>query len=679
MSFRDLEIRVSKFLDWEIKGWTYADWQDANSPKSFALDDIYDDLVKEFSDEDTDDLTRFYNEWVEAVNNLSEEDFKDCFGESLKESNDKEKTYVIFDESDGGTKPTGNSFNTEQEAVDFAKKNYKLWSVCRWDENARGYQVLKTNDPALQKHLKEAVEIHDQLNPKIWDDDKELRPEVRAKILQIVDKFQSQLLVDKVELKIEDIYILGSNANYNYTEESDLDVHIIADESFDCSAEHLPLLYNCYKALFNSKYDIRIKGINVELYVENKDKLSNVSAGLYSLKEGWIRNPAEYEIPEFDQLAVDREVQKWEDRYYEIAENPTIKKIDEYIDELYELRKDSIQNGEFAEGNLVFKEIRRRGYLDDLKELKIDLTSQELSLEALEESQTKLRYHYRGPVYHFNFCISEDWEAYTEAVSDKQALNNLTVKAKKDFDFVLQSRVTLNPDYLELVTGEEDIPDENFKATPKCEKCGHELTDAGECPICDLGDESAIREELEVFATYWTVTKNWLTMGGDMSDSKEYNFKTKEEAEEFKRRAEEKENASGRKGMDKRWFEGPEEHKIKVNFSSVDSALTEDANEKICESHGFATVWSEDGEFFANCGGAKELEANVEKAKRYAIRAAKKYHKAIKVLKNGCESQVIWRCDADGNELKEDKLQEALDKLTEEQKTNLKELLKDLS
>ncbi len=346
------------------------------------------------------------------------------------------------------------------------------------------------------EELNEVVEIHDQLNPKIWTDEKELIPEVRAKILQIVDKFKSQLAVDGLDLKVEDIYVLGSNANYNYTEESDLDVHIIADESFDCSAEHLPLLYNCYKALFNSKYDIRIKGINVELYVENKDKLSNVSAGIYSLKDGWIKDPAEYEIPEFDQFAVDRGVQQWEDKYFAITENPSIKKIDEYIDGIYELRQSTIKNGEFAEGNLIFKEIRRRGYLDDLRELKIDLTSKELSLESLDEAQEKLRYHYRGPVYHFDTCIVEDWEGYTEAVSEAQALNNLTAKAKTFFGFILQTRITLKPEYLELVTGEEDIPNSYFKSVKKCSRCGRLLNDGNQCPLCDLGDESVIDEDL---------------------------------------------------------------------------------------------------------------------------------------------------------------------------------------
>lgn len=239
-----------------------------------------------------------------------------------------------------------------------------------------------------QNKLEEAVEIHDKLNPKIWTEERELIPDVRAKVLQIVDKFKSQLAVDGVDLKVEDIYILGSNANFNYNEDSDLDVHIIADESFDCSKEHLALIYNCYKTLFNNKYDIRIKGINVEIYVENKDKLSNVSAGVFSLRDGWIRNPSEYTVPEFDQLAVDRGVQLWEDRYYNVTENPSISKIDDYINSLYELRQESIQkDGEFGEGNLIFKEIRRLGYLDDLKELKVELTSQQLSLESLDEGQ----------------------------------------------------------------------------------------------------------------------------------------------------------------------------------------------------------------------------------------------------------------------------------------------------
>lgn len=241
--------------------------------------------------------------------------------------------------------------------------------------------ILRTDDNFNDVDINEEVIIHDKLNQNIWDENNELKEEVREKIKEIVDVFIQQLKEDNIELRLSDIWLLGSNANYNYTDESDLDIHLIADESFDCSEEHLQIIYNAYKSLFNSKYDITIKGINVELYVENADKLSNVSTGVYSLEKGWLKKPAQYDIPKIDDEAVDKEVDKWENKYFELIKNSTTEKIENYIDEIYKIRQDSIsKEGEFGLGNLVFKEIRRRGYLDDLKGLKNKLLSKELSL-----------------------------------------------------------------------------------------------------------------------------------------------------------------------------------------------------------------------------------------------------------------------------------------------------------
>lgn len=326
----------------------------------------------------------------------------------------------------------------------------------------------------LKEKVNESVEIHDELNPKIWTKENELIPEVRAKILQIVDKFKNQLAVDGVDLKIEDIYLLGSNANFNYNEDSDLDIHIIADESFDCSEEHLNIIYNCYKALFNKKYDINIKGINVELYVENKDKLTNISAGIYSFKDGWIRTPSRYKIPDFDQNAIDQGVKIWEDKYFDITLDPTVKKVDEYLDSIYELRKESIQkDGEFGTGNLVFKEIRRLGYLDDLRELKIELTSQELSLESLEEKyKIKLS---DGTFFKSDIGLDNDVEFDTE---------------EEATDFINK-----NYNREELLKGYEIIKESKEKIA-KCEKRGRPLVHSDECRLCDLGDESVLDEHI---------------------------------------------------------------------------------------------------------------------------------------------------------------------------------------
>ena len=66
-------------------------------------------------------------------------------------------------------------------------------------------------------------------------------------------------------------------------------------------------------------------------------------------------------------------------------EQKQLGEIDELIDDLYKLRQESIQqDGEFGVGNLVFKEMRNMGYLDNLKNLKRKLQSKEMSLgEAL--------------------------------------------------------------------------------------------------------------------------------------------------------------------------------------------------------------------------------------------------------------------------------------------------------
>ena len=233
----------------------------------------------------------------------------------------------------------------------------------------------------VETYLDENVEIHDTLNPNIWSDTNELLPEIEKKIQAIVNIFVEQLKEDEIDLIVDDIYLVGSNANYNYTPESDLDIHIIADETTDCSSEHLPLIYNAYKRLFNNNYDITLNGVNAEIYVENKDKISNVSSGVYSLNNGWIKKPTISDIPKIDESKLEKLIQEYEDKYLDIEDNPSIEAIETFIDDIYEIRTNSIaKDGEFGIGNLMFKEIRRLGYLDNLKDLKNKLISKELSL-----------------------------------------------------------------------------------------------------------------------------------------------------------------------------------------------------------------------------------------------------------------------------------------------------------
>lgn len=247
------------------------------------------------------------------------------------------------------------------------------------------------NQLVLKESLSEDIEKHDQLNPKLWDEDKVLRDEVREKILEIADKFLEQLKEDEIKIEVEDIKLVGSNCSYNYTKDSDLDIHIVANtKKLESEANLYPIIYDKYKSLFNDKYDIDFYGIPVEIYVETSDtqleeerKPSALkSNGIYSVMNNkWIKEPILEDIPDINEEEIEEEFNNWVDKATKVIESQQIEEIEKFFEELYEMRRESIANdGEYGIGNLVFKELRNNSYLDNLKELKNELVSADLSL-----------------------------------------------------------------------------------------------------------------------------------------------------------------------------------------------------------------------------------------------------------------------------------------------------------
>ena len=74
--------------------------------------------------------------------------------------------------------------------------------------------------------MNEKFEIHDTLNPKLWSSNNTLLPDVESRIYSIVNHFKRNL---SVPIDIIDVHIVGSNASYNYSDTSDVDVHIVAN------------------------------------------------------------------------------------------------------------------------------------------------------------------------------------------------------------------------------------------------------------------------------------------------------------------------------------------------------------------------------------------------------------------------------------------------------------------
>ena len=122
--------------------------------------------------------------------------------------------------------------------------------------------------------------------------------------------------------------------------------------------------------------------------LEETSPYTNIkSNGIYSLNTGWVKHPVQQDIPDIDIEEFEKEFKVWEDKYFDLLDKESSREeIDNLIEDIYNLRKEGMEeDGEYSIKNLIFKEFRNLGYLDNLKELRKKEISKELSLEQLNK------------------------------------------------------------------------------------------------------------------------------------------------------------------------------------------------------------------------------------------------------------------------------------------------------
>ena len=140
------------------------------------------------------------------------------------------------------------------------------------------------------------------------------------------------------------------------------------------------LVFNLKKTSFNKEFDIKIKGIPVELYVE--DLHSSVrSNGIYSIRRNkWVKEPKPITIEKRD---LTKELDVWTERINAAITSKDYEQITNVLDALYLMRKNSISiDGEYGRGNEIFKTLRDKGLLSKLKDSMNRCISSNLSLES---------------------------------------------------------------------------------------------------------------------------------------------------------------------------------------------------------------------------------------------------------------------------------------------------------
>lgn len=234
---------------------------------------------------------------------------------------------------------------------------------------------LEAIDPA---EVTKNIRFHDALNPKIWSGDT-LRIEVRVRLLRAALAFYKYL--ELPDLKLADIVITGSNASFNYTDLSDVDVHLIVDYDKTVCPEIAENFFSTKKTLWNQSHSISIRGHGVEMYVENQ-KNPAYSNGVYSLLKGkWIKTPSAVK-PRWDDAAVIMKTENLADQIDALLNGDAdAGKVSALMDKIWGMRKSGLAaGGEFSTENLAFKSLRALGYLDRLRQARTSAEDADLSL-----------------------------------------------------------------------------------------------------------------------------------------------------------------------------------------------------------------------------------------------------------------------------------------------------------
>ena len=222
-----------------------------------------------------------------------------------------------------------------------------------------------------------SFEVHDEINKDFWNQPEDrLDPEIREKLLVIAQDFYNSLEVGDAQFSV--ITFTGSLAALNYSKFSDVDLHILLDfTDVDDKTELVREYFNAMKSIWNRLHDIRIKGYEVEVYVQDIND-PHEAQGLYSvLNDEWIKFPSS-EKSDFDKANVKKKAASLMDQIDRIdglVEDKKYEEAEQYADKLKDkirkMRKAGLESvGAFSVENLAFKVLRRNGYLEKLSDAK---------------------------------------------------------------------------------------------------------------------------------------------------------------------------------------------------------------------------------------------------------------------------------------------------------------------
>lgn len=236
-----------------------------------------------------------------------------------------------------------------------------------------------TIEPIKQLHIKNT------LNPYIFDDDK-IKDDVRLVLLNIAMDFYTEIKSSVKDLSLVGVHLVGSNANYNYTQWSDIDVHLVFDMS---NTEYSDLVYELMiakKIIWNTTHEkAHVKGFPVEVYPEREgDELH--SKGIYNLvKNDWVILPSK-DSTKWDDAVVEAKYFFMKKEIHQIIHSGEENEINDMFNKIKRFRKSGlVKSGEMSVENLTYKALRNGGIINKLAMARLAAEDKKFTLEETPE------------------------------------------------------------------------------------------------------------------------------------------------------------------------------------------------------------------------------------------------------------------------------------------------------
>ena len=242
------------------------------------------------------------------------------------------------------------------------------------------------------KKILDSFSIKETLNPKVWTNPDEpkkatLVPKVRRALLRISEEFIDDL---GENIFVEDVYLMGSLANFNWSEYSDFDLHVIIDfERYGKQEELYKELFDLKKKLFNAKHNIKIFGYDVELYAQGASDEAH-SDGVFSVMNNeWVNIPTRTQL-KLNMEVLKNKIKTWtnkiDDEIEDAKSSGNVEGLKKLKEKLKKYRQSGLsKDGEFSYENLVFKYLRRSGHIGKLFDEKTKIKDKQLSIERKVE------------------------------------------------------------------------------------------------------------------------------------------------------------------------------------------------------------------------------------------------------------------------------------------------------